>query len=44
MTRRHNIVFLLLISGSALAADPAVVADKANRWRQGHEREILQEF
>ena len=37
-------MFLLRLGGSALAADPATIADQAQAWRQEHEREILQEF
>jgi acetylornithine deacetylase/succinyl-diaminopimelate desuccinylase-like protein len=44
MTSRHSFIFFLLMSASALASDPAAIADKANAWRREHEREILQEF
>src|SRR3954447_15430079 len=44
MKLRNHVVFVCLMSGSALAADPAAVAESAKTWRQQHERDVLQEF
>ncbi len=34
----------IILSGHALATEPAAVAKQAEQWRAQHEREILQEF